>query len=196
VRDWWERGVGEEWETLVGEAWRTTVRGLRGQRLRAHPYDCGITAAAHFLGGMSIINDDAFRAWEVTAPATLSKNPVWRFHAYRVALFLLDTASQDVVDLQRSQPRSALPDQLHRSVASISANIAEGLGRPTTADRARFMSMALGSLRESQSWYRAARIALPANTCDLRDEQLSELRRLLLGYQRWLAGRNERQRLI
>ena len=51
------------------------------------------------------------------------------------------------------------------------------------------MSMALGSLRESQTWYRAARIALSAEVCDLRNEQLTELRRLLLGYQRWLAGR-------
>ena len=169
---------------------------LREERLRTHPYGCGTATAAQFIGGMSIINEDAFRAWEVTAPATLSKDPVWRFHAYRVALFLLDAASQDVVELQRAQPRSSIADQLHRSVASIRANIAEGLGRPTTTDRARFMSMALGSLRESQSWYRAARIALPTEVCDLRDEQLSELRRLLLGYQRWLSGRNERQRLI
>lgn len=188
MRDSWETVVGEEWETIVGE--------LRDQRLGAHPYDCGIATAALFILGMPIINDDAFRAWEVTAPATLSNDPVWRFHAYRVALFLLDAASQDVVDLQRAQPRSSLPDQLHRSVASISANIAEGLGRPTTTDRERFMSMALGSLRESQTWYRAARIALSAEVCDLRDEQLTELRHLLLGYQRWLAGRNERQRLI
>ena len=169
---------------------------LREERLRAHPYGCDTTLAEQLIEAMSIINEDAFRAWEVTAPASLSKDPVWRFHAYRVALFLLDAASQDIVDLQRAQPRSSIPDQLHRSVASISANIAEGLGRPTTTDRARFISMALGSLRESQSWYRAARIALSAEVCDLRDEQLTELRRLLLGYQRWLAGRNERQRLI
>ena len=188
MRDSWELGVGEEWETIVGV--------LREERLRTHRYGCDIAIAEQLIGAMSIINEDAFRAWEVTAPASLSKDPVWRFHAYRVALFLLDAASQDILELQRAQPRSSLPDQLHRSVASISANIAEGLGRPTTTDRARFMSMALGSLRESQSWYRAARIALPTEVCDLRDEQLSELRRLLLGYQRWLSGRNERQRLI
>ena len=31
MRDWWERGVGEEWETVVGEEWETSVGDFSGR---------------------------------------------------------------------------------------------------------------------------------------------------------------------
>ena len=43
-----------------------------------------------------------------------------------------------------------LKDQFQRSSLSICLNIAEGAGRLTPKDRARFFTIALGSLRESQ----------------------------------------------
>jgi four helix bundle protein len=40
--------------------------------------------------------------------------------------------------------------QAIRAAESVGANISEGCGRPTLADRRRFFSMAVGSLRETQ----------------------------------------------
>ena len=207
VGDWWGWewetgasgrlvGVGDWWEWETGGSGRLDAGGVREETIRGRWYGGECDWTLLFCSAMSIINDDAFRAWEVTAPNSLQNDPVWRFHAYRVALFMLDLAAMDARELQREQPRSALADQLLRSVASVSANISEGLGRPTTVDRTRFISIALGSLRESLSWYRAARVVLPEDVCNTRDDQLSELRRLLLGYQRWLASRPDRQRLL
>jgi len=44
-----------------------------------------------------------------------------------------------------------LKDQLMRSSSSVALNIAEGSGKRTEKDQARFYSIVLGSLRESQA---------------------------------------------
>ena len=44
-----------------------------------------------------------------------------------------------------------LSDQLMRASSSIALNIAEGSGKRTSRDQAKFYSIALGSLRESQA---------------------------------------------
>jgi four helix bundle protein len=46
---------------------------------------------------------------------------------------------------------SYLRDQLNRASSSIALNLAEGSGRPSKKEQARFYSIALGSLRESQA---------------------------------------------
>jgi four helix bundle protein len=146
---------------------------------------------------VAIIHDPAFMAWEERAPGSLKGDPVWRFHAYRVSLFLLDLATQDVADVsRRNRTKLGLADQLIRSIASVSANIAEGLGRPTANDRIRYFGIAMGSLREGITWYRAMTRDLDATVADTRVEQLSELRRILIGAQRWLASRPDRARLM
>jgi four helix bundle protein len=50
-----------------------------------------------------------------------------------------------------------LSDQLRRSVASISANIAEGFGRSTLKDKVHFYYIANGSLTETQNHLLVAR---------------------------------------
>lgn len=45
-----------------------------------------------------------------------------------------------------------ITDQLIRSIASISANIAEGCGRGSRKEFIRFLIIARGSLVESQNW--------------------------------------------
>ncbi|MGH7654504.1 MAG: four helix bundle protein [Gemmatimonadaceae bacterium] len=145
---------------------------------------------------MPIIHDDDFRAWETGAPESLRGDPVWRFHTYRVSLFLLDRAGRDAHDLQRHRAFPYQTDQLLRAVASISANIAEGLGRTSSAERLRFFGIALGSLRESMTWYQAVSSALPPELFALRDAQLTELRKLLIGAQKWLSSKPPRTQLM
>lgn len=145
---------------------------------------------------MPIIHDDAFRAWEACAPANLRDDPVWRFHVYRVALYMLDLASSDARSLQARRCPARKVDQFERAMGSVSANVSEGFGRSRPADRARFFGIALGSLRESLSWYRALRADLPCGVADVRLDQLSELRRILIGAQKWLATKPERSHLV
>ncbi len=49
------------------------------------------------------------------------------------------------------QARASLRDQLLRTSESVVLNIAEGSGRITRKDQARFYAIALGSLREAQA---------------------------------------------
>jgi four helix bundle protein len=145
---------------------------------------------------MPIIHDEAFRAWEACVPRSLRDDQMWKFHAYRVALYLLDLATHDVEDLRAQKSRSHQTDQLVRAVASISANVAEGFGRNSAADRARCFGIALGSLRESFSWYRSLQKELSPDIVEVRFEQLTELRRILIGAQKWLATKPHRSNLM
>ena len=47
--------------------------------------------------------------------------------------------------------KSPLKDQFERAALSIVLNLAEGSAKPTQADRKRFYSIAMGSLRETQA---------------------------------------------
>jgi four helix bundle protein len=145
---------------------------------------------------MPIIHDEEFRIWESRATEGQRGDPVWRFHAYRVALFMLDRVGRDAraLKLQRALPFQT--DQLLRAVASISANVAEGLGRQSAAERSRFFGIALGSLRESETWYHAVADELPDGVVEQRFEQLTELRRLLIGAQKWLGSKPRRTQLM
>ena len=145
---------------------------------------------------MPIINDEDFLEWESTTREGQRGDPVWRFNAYRVALFMLDRAGRDALVLKRRQSMPFQTDQLLRAVASIGANIAEGLGRQSVAERSRFFGIALGSLRECETWYQAVAAELPVEVVDRRFEQLTELRRILIGAQKWLETKPRPSRLM
>ena len=96
--------------------------------------------------------DELFEAWLRRQSDALRADTLWKMESYRHALYLVDLAKADV-GLATAAEHASLRGQLLTAVISISANIAEGYSRPTLADRARFFSYALGSARESFSWY-------------------------------------------
>ncbi|HLB66068.1 MAG TPA: four helix bundle protein [Candidatus Saccharimonadales bacterium] len=55
------------------------------------------------------------------------------------------------------QEQFGLTSQLRRAAVSITSNIAEGFSRQTTADKAHFYDMALGSCTEAQNQLMLAR---------------------------------------
>ena len=134
-------------------------------------------------------NDQALRTWEQSQPSSVTGDAVWRLDCYRDSLYLLSLAR---VDVRATSTRSAsrfARDQLLSAIASISANIAEGYGRSTNADRSRFFSYALGSARESVVWYQAV---LPPEEDHLlhdRLDRLARVKQMLLG----LLGRIRRR---
>jgi four helix bundle protein len=112
-------------------------------------------------------------------PPDVTADPLWRMAVYRLALFLMDVAWGDAATLDRGIMRPVAV-QLYRAVASIPANIAEGYGRSSGRDRARFYEYALCSAREAAVWYRAGRGTLGEALARQRIEALTEIRRLLL----------------
>jgi four helix bundle protein len=70
--------------------------------------------------------------------------------------------------------------QLYAAVCSIDANISEAYSRSSRKDRALRFEYALGSVRESMSWYKSALPALDEERVVDRRNRLEEMRRLLL----------------
>jgi len=67
-----------------------------------------------------------YEEWEQGVPEVIKADPVWRFYAYRKALFLCDLTWEDCGKLMRDSRGRAIAQQLIRSAGSISANIEEG----------------------------------------------------------------------
>ena len=118
-------------------------------------------------------------AWMDTLRRSELEDPVWKLRAYAISRYALFLATADLRRLAAShQP---IADQLSRAVGSISANLGEGYGRPTLADRSRFYSYALGSIREAISWYASIEDSLGPDSVGDRIDVLSRVRRLTFG---------------
>ena len=79
-------------------------------------------------------------------PQAMREDPIWRLSAYRFALWLGDLAQlDDAPRIQRDYRTRKHLEQLLDAVGSISANIAEGYGRTTGPERAKFYEYALSS---------------------------------------------------
>jgi four helix bundle protein len=127
-------------------------------------------------------NDDvALLAWEREQPDAITKDPIWTLNCYRESLFLVDVAREDMIKVAHNASLTEAKGQLLTSVTSIAANIAEGYGRLTTPDRAKFLSYALGSAREAITWYRALATSTGDPQISDRIERLSRIRRMLIG---------------
>jgi four helix bundle protein len=77
-----------------------------------------------------------------------------------------------------------LTSQIRRASASIPANIAEGCGRDTEAELARFLQIARGSASELEYHLLLARDLdlLPASEYEQLTEQLEEVQRMIATY--------------
>jgi four helix bundle protein len=77
-----------------------------------------------------------------------------------------------------------LKSQIRRSCASIPANIAEGCGRRTNADLARFLQIALGSASELQYHLRLAHdlSILKSRDYERLSQEATEIKRMLTSF--------------
>lgn len=91
-----------------------------------------------------------YDAWVEGVSDAIKREPVWKFYAYRKALYLYDLAWSDCDELGSDYRGRRVAAQLIESVGSISANVEEGHGRgPRGRERDQFLRYAMGSSRES-----------------------------------------------
>jgi four helix bundle protein len=100
--------------------------------------------------------------------------------AYQLARALLADCWTDAERLRHHRVTEKIAGQLYAAVGSIAANLGEGYSRSSGRDRARIFEYALGSVRESMTWYESAKPVLSADVVDERLDSLEEIRRLLL----------------
>ena len=129
----------------------------------------------------------AVREWSDSVPGAVRDDAMWRMEAYRLGLYVCDTAWDDVTALCEDVRTRSLADQLNRSLGSISANIAEGYSRGGGRDRARFLEYALGSAREARDWYVKGRRVVGEERVQSQIGVLTSIIRLLT-----VMSRNER----
>jgi four helix bundle protein len=130
---------------------------------------------------MDSVEDTELLEWEKRQREAITGDPLWRLLVYRQSMFLIELSRGDVRASAQTVAESPRSEQLLRAVGSIAANIAEGYGRPTTADRVRFFTYALGSVREAIAWYEALRPLSDSAFIDDRTDRLARVRRMLLG---------------
>jgi four helix bundle protein len=99
-------------------------------------------------------------------------------HAWKMARELADRVAS-LADRGAFRRDRALEGQLLRSSRSVPANIAEGFGRFSAADFARFLRIARGSALETQEYLHEARTRLMVSPNEA--EELETLCRRTLG---------------
>ncbi len=108
---------------------------------------------------------------------------VWRrAHDLRLAVYR-------VTDSYPPHELFALTSQTRRATASIAANIAEGAGRGSRPDYARFLNYALGSVNEAEDHLVLARDLRYLAHTDwvLIADELAEVRRMLGALRKYLV---------
>jgi four helix bundle protein len=110
----------------------------------------------------------------------LERDPAWRLSAYRLAIEGLLAGWDDACRLSRNPVTRRVAGQLYDALGSIGANISEGYSRSSGLDRVRIYEYALGSARESVTWYIAARPVLGVEVIKDRLERLRRIIALLL----------------
>lgn len=118
--------------------------------------------------------------WLKTVPDEIREDPLWNQEAYRLSLFAADLGWRDATKLFGDGRTLKLAAQLFDAVGSIGANISEGYSRGYQKDRARFYEYALGSARESRTWYFDGRHVLSEKVAQHRMKLHTQIVKLLL----------------
>jgi len=108
--------------------------------------------------------------------------------AYEVALEVDRLTNESSFD-----KKWAIKDQMLRSSLSISSNIAEGFGRKSKKDFARFLLIAMGSTEELRSQIRFARDTGLIKDSDFNSVQdkLLEIGKMITGLRKYLLASNK-----
>ncbi len=108
--------------------------------------------------------------------------------AYEVALEVDRLTNESSFD-----KKWAIKDQMIRSSLSISSNIAEGFGRKSKKDFARFLLIAMGSTEELRSQLRFARDTGLIKDTDYTaiHEKLLEIGKMITGLRKYLLSSNK-----
>ena len=123
-----------------------------------------------------------YQEWMTTVPDEITQDPLWGLEVYRLAMFVADIGWEDVVLLDKNKITRDAADQIHRSLDSISANIAEGYSRSTGKDRARYFEYSLGEAREARDRYFKARRALKQEVVLHRIKLLTQIVKILTAF--------------
>ncbi|MDD5361155.1 MAG: four helix bundle protein [Ignavibacteria bacterium] len=96
----------------------------------------------------------------------------------------------DIYKITKSFPKEEIfgvTNQIRRASVSVAANIVEGYGKKSKADKLRFFNISQGSLEETKYFLRLAKDLGYYNTDDLRIG-LDEVGKMLKGYVRAISG--------
>ena len=118
--------------------------------------------------------------WEVTVPALLKSDALWKVQAFRLASYLGVVAGYDADRIAEARWLVKSAGQLSSATESIPANIAEGYARLSPKDRIRYYEYALGSADEAKSRYLTLSRRLDPSLVDARFAVLSSVTRLVL----------------
>jgi four helix bundle protein len=118
--------------------------------------------------------------WLKTVPVEIREDTLWNQEAYRLALFVADLGWHDTTKLFPDGRTLKLAAQMFDAMGSIGANISEGYSRRHQKDRARFYEYALGSARESRTWYFDGRYVLGETVAQHRIYLHTQIIKLLL----------------
>ena len=99
---------------------------------------------------------------------------------FQLAGDLVPDCFADATAIRANPVTEAVAGELYEAVCSIEANISEAYSRSSGKERALRFEYALGSVRESMSWYKCATPVLGDTTVNDRRDRLEEMRRMLL----------------
>src|SRR5687767_9610061 len=101
-----------------------------------------------------------------------SQDPLSRMRVFQLARELFPDCFGDAKLIRAEPITEGIAGQLYAAVCAIEANVSEAYSRTSGKDRALRFEYALGSVRESMSWYKSAIPILGEATVKDRRDQI------------------------